>query len=707
MRRFFAKRAGRPFRLVPYFFLLSLLLMGCATALMAGYLRHYSAEQLLKLEKSRAASLVEMFENSLWNDFRPLLPLANDANRLQQHARQAQLRERVIRLMRDTGVIKLKVYALNGRTLFSTDAVQIGEDESDNEGFQSAAAGAPASELAHSHSIDAFERTLTERDIISTYVPVHGPGGKPEGVLEIYLDATPFIVDTDAQLRWLTLAICALMIVLFVAQMLVVRHAGRIIDKQARSLEDANQELDQRVSERTRELSEANARLEDEVIERRRAEETLDRLAHHDPLTGLPNRLMFQQQLAEALSRAAQRPHGLALLFIDLDRFKDVNDTLGHYAGDQLLTSVAARFSAHVRPADLLARLGGDEFICLLDKLASRDDASSVANKLLALFEQPFLLNGNEIYLSASVGISFAAQDGMDADTLLRAADLAMYQAKADGRNRCLCYTPHMSAAVAERVAIENQLRQAIERREIEVHYQAKVDSASGLVIGAEALARWTSPTLGPVSPARFIPLAEENGLILPLGALVLEQACAQLADWQRAGFALPALSVNLSVRQLAQADLPILVGELLRKHELQPAMLELEITESVIMAADNAVAALNALRRLGLKLSIDDFGTGYSSLAYLRNLPVQTLKIDRSFVQDIGAGGEAIIQTIISLANSLHLDTVAEGVETRGQVDFLASAGCVAIQGYYYSRPKAAPAFLEDWQNRAANMLT
>lgn len=699
-----ASPSTRPFRLVPYFFLLSLLLMGCATSLMAGYLRHYSAEQLLKLEKNRAASLVQIFENSLWPDFRSLLPLTGKPDRLQQAARQVHLRDAVIGLMRGTDVIKLKVYALNGLTLFSTDAKQIGENEWDNDGFRSAAAGVPASELAHNHSIDAFEHTLTERDIVSTYVPVHGQDGRVEGVLELYLDATPFVTDSAHQLWWLTLAICALMGILFIAQMLVVGHAGRIIEQQAKSLADANRDLDRRVSERTHELEAANRRLHDEIAERRRAETTLDRLAHHDTLTGLPNRLRFQQRLSHALDRSAMGEHGLALLFIDLDRFKDVNDTQGHHIGDLLLIAVANRLLAHVPPGDLLARLGGDEFVCVMEGLEKQDAADAAAGRLLSLFERPFDIGSQDIYLSASIGISFSRQDGADGDTLLRNADLAMYQAKAAGRNRCLRYTPELSSALEERVLIERHLRQAIESGEIDVHFQPKIACDSGELYGAEALARWHSSVLGEIGPARFIPIAEESGLIEALGDLVLDKSCRQLAQWLADGFVVPSVSVNLSVRQLERMDFPRRVESMLEHYALPPSLLEMEITESVIMEADDAVAALTALRKLGIRLSIDDFGTGYSSLAYLHQLPVQTLKIDRSFIQGIGGGqdGEAIVRSILSLAANLALDTVAEGVETAEQADFLRKAGCSAIQGFFYGRPLPAMDFSTRWRDAA-----
>ncbi|POZ60232.1 putative bifunctional diguanylate cyclase/phosphodiesterase [Chromobacterium alticapitis] len=695
----------RPFRLIPYFFLLSLLLMGCATALMAGYLRHYSSEQLLKLEKNRAASLVQIFENSLWADFRPLISLSKQPTRLKQAASNPELRTAVVSLMRNSDVIRVKMYAPDGITVFSTDARQIGADENDDDGFRQAVTGTPASELAHNHSIDAFEHTLTERDIISTYVPVRGPTGRVEGVLELYLDATPFVMDAAHQLWWLTLAIVGLMGILFIAQMLVVRHAGRVIAQQAASLAEANRELDRRVADRTRELETSNQRLHSEIAERRRAEATLDRLAHHDTLTGLPNRLQFQQRLAGALGRGEVGEHGLAMLFIDLDRFKDVNDTQGHHVGDQLLIAVASRLASHVASSDLLARLGGDEFVCLMEGLASQSSADAAAGSLLSLFERPFDIAGQDIHLSASIGIGFARQDGADADTLLRNADLAMYQAKAAGRNRYQRYTPQLSAAIEERVKVERHLRQAIATCEIDVHYQPKIRCADGVLHGAEALARWRSPILGDIGPARFIPIAEESGQIEALGDLVLDKCCRQLAQWRSAGFIPPVASVNLSVKQLERADFPERVMALLQKHRLPPEWLELEITESVIMTADDAIAALSVLRQLGIRLSIDDFGTGYSSLSYLQELPVQTLKIDRAFVLGIGCGrnGEAIVRSIQSLADNLGLETVAEGVETIEQESFLKTVGCTAIQGFLYAKPLPAAEFEDRWLQATA----
>jgi diguanylate cyclase (GGDEF)-like protein len=493
------------------------------------------------------------------------------------------------------------------------------------------------------------------------------------------------------------------MLLLYLAQLFVVRHAARILDSQADALAETNRELDQRVAERTHALSASNAQLQDEIQERCKAEEQLERLARHDPLTGLPNRLMFSELLSTLLADSRLNGDNLTLLFIDLDHFKDVNDTLGHFIGDQLLKAVVTALSAGVRPGDTLTRFGGDEFVCIL---RDADDATitACANKLLGCFDEPFIIGGNRLHLSASIGICRAPQDGKDVETLVRNADIAMYRAKAAGRNRYEYYTQAMSAAVEERRWLEEHLRRAIENESLTVHFQAKIESGSGRLGGAEALARWNDAALGPVSPGRFIPIAEETGLIVALGALVLEKTCQQIRAWLDAGYAAPCVSVNVSVKQLEQDQFPERIATLLHQYDLPPSSLELEITESVIMAADDAIGMLERIHNLGVKLAIDDFGTGYSSLTYLKQLPVEVLKIDRAFIVGIGQSShdEAIIRTIITLADNLGLATVAEGVEEENQVTFLTAAGCNLIQGYYYSHPQAAAEFSQRWLSAA-----
>jgi diguanylate cyclase (GGDEF)-like protein len=492
-------------------------------------------------------------------------------------------------------------------------------------------------------------------------------------------------------------AVLAMLTLLFLFQLLVVRRAQGILDKQSEALEGVNRELDHRVQLRTREL-------QAEVVERRNAEERLDHLAHHDPLTGLPNRLMFIENLKHSLALAARANHRhLAVLFIDLDRFKEINDTLGHAVGDELLIAVTHRLAGHLRTSDTLARLGGDEFVCVLEDIKDASEAGHVADKLINLLSQPFDILEHELFVTASIGICIYDADGDDVDTLVRNADTAMYQAKANGRGCSYFYSPEMTTYARERNRIEGLLRRAIEADELAVHYQIKV-SPDGRPTGAEALLRWNSVELGSVPPVRFIPLAEETGIIVPLGEWILRQVCRQIVRWRADGLMVPKVSVNLSVKQIERIDIVALVSAVLAETRLDPAALELEITESVIMNIENSLTILENLYKLGVHLAIDDFGTGYSSLAYLKKLPINTLKIDRAFVIGIGthSGDEAIISTIVSLARSLGLSTVAEGVDSENQRDYLKLLGCDEIQGFHFGKPQPADEFAAAWRSKA-----
>jgi diguanylate cyclase (GGDEF)-like protein/PAS domain S-box-containing protein len=430
-----------------------------------------------------------------------------------------------------------------------------------------------------------------------------------------------------------------------------------------------------------------------DITRAKEAQAKLDHLAHHDPLTALPNRLLFHDRLQHALQQAARNKTQLAVLFIDLDRFKNVNDTLGHHVGDELLKQVARALAARLREGDTLARLGGDEFIVLLENVDNEYGAAHVASKLVAMFEQPFTVNDYELFVTCSVGISQYPQDAPDLNMLIRNADVAMYQAKARGRNNFQFYAPSMTGEGVERLRLEALLRRSIEKNEIFLHYQPQVEIDSGRLVGVEALVRWQSPELGLVSPARFIPLAEDTGFINQLGKWVLLEACRQMVRWQEAGLVVPKLAVNLSVRQFERGSIAEMVAGVLRETGLEPHRLQLEVTESVIMNTGDALGFINDLHEIGVGLAIDDFGTGYSSLAYLKQLPVQTLKIDRSFIKDIStdANDEAITVAIIQLGKSLNLSVVAEGVETAEQAAFLLRHGCNRAQGYYYSRPAPA----------------
>jgi diguanylate cyclase (GGDEF)-like protein/PAS domain S-box-containing protein len=431
----------------------------------------------------------------------------------------------------------------------------------------------------------------------------------------------------------------------------------------------------------------------------RRSQNQLAHLAHHDALTDLPNRVLLLTRLEHALARARRdRSHG-AVLFLDLDRFKNVNDSLGHPAGDELLRIAADRMKHRIRAADTLARIGGDEFVVVLEDISGRDAACDVAAKLIAALGMPFsLAHGHQAYLGASVGISLFPEHSDDAHQLIQQADTALYEAKESGRGGAQVYTPALTAAASERFSLEASLRRGLERDEFSLHYQPLVD-AGGHVVGVEALLRWASPDHGNVPPNRFIPIAEDTGIIAPLGAWVLRTACAQAEAWRQRGLPL-FVAVNLSPRQFRQGDILSCVSEVLADTGLPARQLELEITEGAIMADHHQAAdIMAAFKSLGVRLSIDDFGTGYSSLAHLKRFPIDKLKIDRSFVQDIpaDAGDMQIASTIIAMAHGLGMEVLAEGVETEAQLQYLRAQGCESFQGYHFSRPLPAKE-LESW---------
>jgi diguanylate cyclase (GGDEF)-like protein/PAS domain S-box-containing protein len=438
-----------------------------------------------------------------------------------------------------------------------------------------------------------------------------------------------------------------------------------------------------------------------DISERKAAEERIERLAHHDTLTGLFNRFNLENRLGQALLTARRTDGPLAVMFIDMDRFKLINDTLGHHVGDHLLVQVAARLKASVRESDIVARLGGDEFVVVLTGMESALDAMPVASKILHALGQPYEVDGHVLYSSPSIGVSVYPGDGTDAETLMKNADTAMYHAKEQGRNNVQFFTADMNAAAAERLELERDLRKAITSGELEVHYQPQVSAGDGSVRGVEALVRWRHPQLGMVPPLKFIPIAEEAGLIESLGAWVLGEACRQHAEWRSAGIAGVRMAVNLSAYQLRSSQLVSQVRACIEHHGLQPGDLELEVTESVAMEnPERAVSQLQALRDLGVMLAIDDFGTGYSSLAYLKMLPIQVLKLDRAFVRDIetDANDAAISAATLALARSLGLAVVAEGVETEAQRAFLAGHGCDYLQGYLFGRPEPAASWTAAW---------
>ncbi len=428
-----------------------------------------------------------------------------------------------------------------------------------------------------------------------------------------------------------------------------------------------------------------------------RADRHINHIAHHDSLTDLPNRRLFSEQLEQRTNIARRKGQPLALLFLDLDRFKLINDTLGHDVGDLLIQAVAKRLAEEVRRGDLVARLGGDEFTIITEGVNSAEDAVQVAEKMLKVLSLPFTLSGREVFVTASIGIALYPFDGADSTSLMKNADAAMYRAKEHGRNSYQFYTAEMSTRAMQRLALEGGLRRALERDEFVLYYQPQVNITTGLIIGVEALIRWNHPELSLVPPGDFIPLAEDTGMIVPIGEWVLRAACRQHKLWCDAGYPPIRVTVNLSGRQFRQQALAETIRDALTEFGITAAALGVEITESSIMHNDNLTKSiLIELDRMGVHLSLDDFGTGYSSLSYLKSFPIGVLKIDRSFVRDVTTDSDdaAIATAIIAMAHSLKMGVIAEGVETMEQLEFLRRQGCDAVQGYLIGRPVPAAEF-------------
>ncbi len=429
-------------------------------------------------------------------------------------------------------------------------------------------------------------------------------------------------------------------------------------------------------------------------------EHQIRHLAYLDTLTGLPNRLLFMDRLDQAISRSMRQSSIFALLFIDIDHFKVINDSMGHHAGDKLLTSVTARLQQSVRQSDTIARLGGDEFTVIVENINQPEDVVVVTKSILRMLSDPIMIDNREVFISASIGVSVYPDDGDDLGTLLKNAETAMYKAKEHGRNNLQFYRAEMSEAAMKRLELENNLRNAIEKEQLLVFYQPKFNLLTGECLGMEALVRWDHPDKGLVQPDEFIPLAEETGMILQLDDWVIRTACKQLNVWKTAGYDIGSLAINVSARQFKEHRLAGVIQKVLDETGVQGHELEIELTESTLVDNnENAREMLNELHEMGIKIALDDFGTGYASMSYLKDFPIDTVKIDRSFIWGIPNDKEdmAIVKAIVGLADALDLSLIAEGVETEQQIEFLNSIGCKFAQGYYWSKPISAIMYEQD----------
>jgi diguanylate cyclase (GGDEF)-like protein len=656
--------------LLRYFSLTSLVGIFVAVLALLGVYRYLAAATLIEHETRNNAALTRVFANTVWPDHAVFLSSAGRLPREQLARRTeiAALRADVLRQMKGLSVVKVKVYDLNGVTVFSTDPKQIGEDKRSNSGFQSARAGATASEVTFRDQFDAFEGVIVDRNLVSSYVPVRRDDTAPvEAVMEVYSDVSALVAQLERTQWQVAGAVLGSFSLLYFFLYLIVRRADRII-----------RERDEQQSLAT--------------------QEKLRYQAYHDALTGLPNRNRFAERLEEAILGARRTGTTFAVLFVDLDHFKYINDSLGHHIGDLLLQAVGERLKRGLRASDIVARIGGDEFIMLLGEVGRIEFAARVAEKLRDSVANPsYPIEGHELRVTPSIGISIFPDDGQDAATLIKNADAAMYHAKGMGRNNFQFYAREMNARAFAVVSLEHSLQRAMERDEFVLHYQPQVELASGRLVGAEALVRWQHPEMGLVLPVQFISVAEERGLIVPIGDWVLRQACQRNRAWHDAGLPRVPVSVNVSPLQFRQRDFAERVAAALEGAGLAAEFLELEITESVIMhSIEAAMKTVHALKAMGVRLSIDDFGAGHAGFGYLKQFPVGRLKLDQSFVRGLPSDVDdvAIATAVLGMAHALRLKVIAEGVETEAQVNFLRARECDQAQGYYFSQPLPAEEF-------------
>ena len=659
---------GSMLNLLRYSQLIALaVLCGVVVALSLLY-RGLLFDSMIESETHASVALTKTFANAVWPSHAAFVGRAGSLDRatLAERPEIAAL-DRDLRLLSEAlPVVKVKIYDLHGLTVYSTDASQIGQDKSSNPGFKRARDGYAASNLTFRERIDSWEGgELADRHILATYVPVHVYDAAPvEAVLEVYTDATELVARMErGQWQIIAVVLGAMALVYLLLQLILARYQRLLGEKER---------------------------------ERAAQEERIRHQAYHDALTGLPNRASFTEHLEEALRRAKRAGWPLAILFLDLDLFKRVNDSLGHDAGDRLLRVAAERIRRAVREADMLFRMGGDEFTVLLEDVRGPEEAAAVAGRVLEGIAEPLQLQHHEIAVTASIGIALYPRDDVLGERLVKSADTAMYRAKELGRNRFAFFAKEMNERVESQIMIETALRRALKNDEFVLHFQPRVSAATGRATGAEALLRWKHPEWGLVEPARFVPLLEETGLIVPVGNWVLLEACRQAMAWQAAGLPPLRVSVNLSSRQFRSDALFEAVSEALRASKLAPQLLDLELTESLLIDnVDHAMGVMGKLKAIGTAISIDDFGTGYSSLGYLKRFPIDSLKIDKSFVRDIATSPKdaAIVNAISALARSLGIGLVAEGVEEPWQVEFLRARHCTEMQGYLFSRALPAEA--------------
>ncbi len=670
-----------------YFSITSLIGIFIVLAVLMFFYRHFAFRALEKHETQNNEAITRIFANTIWRSHASYVQGASalPKDELQRRPEVAQIREEVLRQMAGLSVVKVKIYNLGGLTVFSTDPKQIGEDKSTNAGFLTAKAGGIASDITFRDRFDAFEQEINDRNLISSYIPIRtNPGAPVEGVMEVYSDVTDYVADLERTTGQIIAVILGSLSVLYLFLLAIIRRAGRVISAQSEELCAAHESM-------------------------------LKHHALHDRLTGLPNRASFSERLDGIVKTVKRTGEKCAVLYLDLDAFKNVNDSLGHVAGDQLLREVSKRLQGCLREADVVARIdsdiiartGGDEFMIALSGISSVGGIGRVvvvAERVRGVVSnKTFAIDDHNLAVTTSIGVAIYPDDGVDGVALIKSADAALYHAKKMGRNNYQFHTADMNERAMEMLVMERDLRHALGEGQFLLHYQPQADLSTGQITGVEALIRWRHPERGLVSPAQFIPIAEERGLIVPIGEWVIREACRQNKEWQDAGLPPITIAVNISALQFQHRDLSIQVLRALKDSALAPGYLELELTESALLRdTEKAIATMAALKSVGLKISLDDFGTGYSSLSQLKRLPLDKLKIDQSFVHGLPLDRNdlAISTAITMMGKALKLKVVAEGVETEAQLRVLQSCGCDAMQGFLFAKPLAAPDFAQLLRN-------
>ena len=667
--KLFVMPPAERFRLVRYFSLTSLVGVLIVLAVLVYFYRFFAFEALEQHETQDNVAITRIFASTLWPKHSAYVMGSSTLPKeeLQHHPEVARIRDDVVRQMYGLSVVKVKIYDLNGRTVFSTDVNQIGEDKSGNDGFIAAKGGNPVSEITFRNKFAAFEKEISDRNLISTYIPIRTDDKKaPEGVFEVYSDVTNYVGELERATYRIVALVLASLGLLYGFLFAIVRRADQTIQAQSSEVDRAH-------------------------------EAVVAHQALHDPLTGLPNRVSLSERLDGMLGSMQRTGKKCAILNVGLDGFKEINDSLGHFVGDQVLIEVGCRLSEQFRESDITARMGGDEFIVGISELNQALEIKQIVQAVervrQVISEQLIVVNRHELTVTASIGVAIFPDDGADVLELLKSADNALSHAKKTGRNSYQFHTADMNARALNILLIEREMRQALSERQFLLYYQPQIDLASGKVIGVEALIRWQHPQRGLLSPAHFIPVAEERSLILAIGEWVLREACRQSREWQQAGMALIPIAINLAAKHFSQNSLIHEVSQTLAEYGLPANSLELELTETSMQDAASTIATMERLKEIGVLLALDDFGTGYSSLSQLKGLPLDSLKVDQSFVRGLPDDKDdlAICTAVIAMGQALGLNVIAEGVETHEQLAVLHSLGCDQVQGYLFAKPMPA----------------